>query len=407
MKKLKSKDSIVASLDIGSGEVRAVIGQVFESRVDVIGVGCCASTGLRKGIVVNIDATTKAIHEAVEMAEVMAGVHISEICVGIAGNHIHSFDSRGMVAVQGKDIRQTDIKRVIDASQAVSVPPDRNVIHIVSKDFKVDDQEGISDPIGMSGVRLESSVHIVTANRTALQNVLKCCQKTGLKVESLVLNTLASSEFLLNTDERKLGVALVDIGSETTTLIIYVKGELAYTTVLPIGANAITSDLSIVLRTSLADAEKLKVQYGCAMANLVMEGEKLDVAGIRHQEQEGIQRRYLCEIIEPRMEEIFHFVQNKIQKSGLASQLVSGIVLVGGGSQLDGIVELGEFLFDRPVRKGQLKDVGGLTETVSSPSFMMGIGLLLHTLKERNKKGYGRQSYPLKWLERIKRVFNI
>lgn len=405
MKKLKSKESIIASLDIGSVEVRAVIAQVFESNLDVVGVGCSPSPGLRKGIVVNIDATTKAIHEAIEAAEEMAGLHVSKVHVGIAGSHIDAFNSRGMVAVQGKDIRPVDIQRVMDASQAVSVPPDRNVIHIVSKDFKVDDQEGISDPIGMSGVRLESSVHIVTANRTALQNVLKCCQKAGLKVGTLVLNTLASADFLLNPDEKKLGAALVDIGSETTSIVVYVKGELAYTEILPIGANAITDDLSIVLRIPPVDAEQIKCRYGCAMPNLVMEDETIAITRVGQTQQENIQRRYLCEIIEPRMEEILHFVQNRIQKSGFASGLVSGVVFVGGGGQLDGLVEMGEFLFDMPVRRGKLQNVGGLTDIVGSPSFMMGIGLLLYGLRERQKKGYKSSSHPMRWLEKFKGAF--
>ena len=404
MKKFKRKESIIASLDIGNMEVRAVIGQVFESNVDIIGVGRASSNGLRKGIVVNIDDTTKAIHEAIEAAELMAGTNVSTVYVGIAGCHINSFDSRGMVAVQGKEIRPIDIQRVMDASQAVSVPSDRNVIHIVSKGFKVDDQEGISDPIGMSGVRLESSVHIVTANRTALQNVLKCCQKAGLKVESLVLNTLASANFLLSTDEQNLGVGLVDIGGETTNILLYTKGELAFTTVLPIGANSITNDVAIVLKTPPADAEKLKCQFGCAMPNLVMEGEKLDILGVGGRPQQDIQRRYLCEIIEPRVEEMLHFIQNKIQKTGLASQLASGIVLTGGGSQLEGLVEMGEFLFDMPVRKGHLQNIGGLKETVSCPSFTMGIGLLLYGLEEREKRGLRSQSRLTQWLKKISSV---
>ncbi len=405
MKQLKRKESIIASLDVGNVEVRVVIGQVYESSIDIIGVGRAATSGLRKGIVVNIDATTKAIHEAVEAAESMAGVSISTVYVGISGCHINSFDSKGMIAIQGKEIRPIDIQRVMDASQAVSVPSDRNVIHIVSKGFKVDDQEGISDPIGMSGVRLESSVHIVTANRTALQNVLKCCQKTGLKVESLVLNTLASAHFLLSADEQKLGVGLVDIGSETTNIIIYTKGELVYTAVLPIGASSITNDIAIVLRTSPHAAENLKCQFGCAMPHLVMEDEKLDVISVGNHKSEDIKRKYLCEIIESRVEEIFHFIQNNIQKTGFANQMASGIVLVGGGSQLEGLVEMGEFLFDMPVRRGQIQNVGGLTKTVSSPSFMMGIGLLLYGLKEIQKRG--RVSQSTQWFEKIKSAFKL
>ncbi len=400
MKNLKRKESIIASLDIGSMEVRAVIGQVFESNIDIIGVGRASSHGLRKGIVVNIDDTTKAIHEAIEAAELMAGTDVSTVYVGISGSHINSFDSRGMVAIQGKEIRSIDVQRVIDASQAVSVPSDRNVIHIISKGFKVDDQEGISDPIGMSGVRLESSVHIVTANRTALQNVLKCCQKAGLKVESIALNTLASANFLLSADEQSLGVGLVDIGEETTNIILYTKGELAFTTVLPIGANSITNDIAIVLKTPLTDAEKLKCQFGCAMPNLVMEGETLDISSVGDRPKQDIQRKYLCEIIEPRAEEIFHLIQNKIQKTSLASQLASGIVLTGGGSQLDGLVEMGEFLFDMPVRKGHLQNIGGLKETVSCPSFTMGIGLLLYGLEEREKRRFRSQPSLAQWLKK-------
>ena len=405
MKNLKRKESIIASLDIGSIEVRAIIAQVFESNIDIIGVGQAPSNGLRKGIVVNIDDTTRAIHEAIESAELMAGTDISTVYVGIAGSHINSFDSRGMVAIQGKEIRPIDVQRVMDASQAVSVPSDRNVIHIISKGFKVDDQEGISDPVGMSGVRLESSVHIVTANRTALQNVLKCCQKAGLKVESLALNTLASANFLLSKDEQNLGVGLIDIGEETTNIIIYSKGELASTTVLPIGSNSITNDIAIVLKTPLAEAEKLKCQFGCAMSNLVMEGEKLDISSVGDRPKQDIQRKYLCEIIEPRVEEIFHLIQNKIQKTSLASQLASGVVLTGGGSQLDGLVEMGEFLFDMPVRRGHLQNIGGLKETVSCPSFTMGIGLLLYGLEEREKRRLRSQPRLTQWFKKISSAF--
>ena len=405
MRHLKRKESIITSLDIGSTEVRALIGQVFESSVDIIGVGRSSSNGLRKGIVVNIDNATKAIHEAIEAAELMAGIDVSTVYVGISGSHINSFDSRGMVAIQGKEICSIDIQRVMDASQAVSVPSDRNVIHIIPKGFKVDDQEGISDPIGMSGVRLESSVHIVTANRTALQNVLKCCQKAGLKVESLTLNTLASANFLLNTDEQNLGVGLIDIGEETTNIILYTKGELAFTAVLPIGANSITNDIAIVLKTPLTDAEKLKCQFGCAMPNLVMDGEKLDISGVGDRPKQDIQRKYLCEIIEPRVEEIFHLIQNKIQKTGLTSQLASGIVLTGGGSQLDGLVEMGEFLFDMPVRKSRLQNIGGLKETVSCPSFTMGIGLLLYGLEEREKRKMNPQPSLTQWFKKISSAF--
>ena len=405
MKNLKRKDSIIASLDIGNTEVRAVISQVFESNIDVIGVGRASSSGLRKGIVVNIDDTTRAIHEAIEAAELMAGTDISTIYVGISGSHINSFDSRGMVAIQGKEIRPIDIQRVMDASQAVSVPSDRNVIHIVSKGFKVDDQEGISDPIGMSGIRLESSVHIVTANRTALQNVLKCCQKAGLKVESIASNTLAAANFLLTTDEQNLGVGLVDIGAETTNIIIYNKGELAFTTVLPIGTNSITNDIAIILKTPPSEAERLKCQFGCAMPSLVMEGEKLDILGVANRPKQTIQRQYLCEIIEPRVEEILHLTQNKIQKTGLTAQLASGIVLTGGGSQLDGLVEMGEFLLDMPVRKGHLQNIGGLKETVSCPSFTMGIGLLLYGLEEREKRKSRTQPGLIHWLRKFSSLF--
>ena len=405
MKNLKRKESIIAGLDIGNMEVRAVIGQVFESSIDIIGVGQAHSNGLRKGIVVNIDDTTKAIHEAIEAAELMAGTGVSTVYVGISGSHINSFDSRGMVAIQGKEIRSIDIQRVMDASQAVSVPSDRNVIHIVSKGFKVDDQEGISDPIGMSGIRLESSVHIVTANRTALQNVLKCCQKAGLKVESLASNTLASANFLLTRDEQNLGVGLVDIGGETTNVILYAKGELAFTTVLPIGANSITNDIAIVLKTPPLEAEKLKCQFGCAMPNLVMEGEKLDVMSVGNRPKQSIQRRYLCEIIEPRVEEILHLIQNRIQKTSFAPQLSSGIVLTGGGSQLDGLIEMGEFLLDMPVRKGHLQNIGGLKETVSCPSFTMGIGLLLYGLEERDKRNSKTQPNLTQWLKKISSAF--
>jgi cell division protein FtsA len=376
MKKTEKGEPIIAGLDIGSTKVCVMVARLTETGTEIIGVGMAPSHGLRKGVVVNIDSTTESIVKAIEEAELMAGVEIKDVWVGVAGSHIRSFDSRGMVAIKNREVQEADVKRVIDAAQAVAVPSDRDVIHVIPREFRIDDQEGISDPIGMSGVRLESSVHIVTAGRTALQNLMKCTQRAGLKIKGLALEQLASSLAVLSQDEKDLGVALVDIGGGTSDVIVYLHGSVAYTSVLPLGGSHVTNDVAVGLRTPHANAEDLKRRFGCAMSSLVSGSESIEVPGVGGREPRTVLRQYLCEVIEPRAEEILTFINNELHRSGLSDYLGSGVVLTGGGSQLDGLVEMGEFLLDMPVRKGSPNGFGGLTDIVSSPQFATALGLI-------------------------------
>lgn len=387
---MESKDRIVAGLDIGTTKVCVAIGicrDGADSQIDVIGVGTVPSFGMRKGVVVNIEATTDAIIKAREEAELMAGLKISDIWIGVAGSHIKSFDSKGMVAIRHEEVHQGDIHRVIEAAKAVAVPSDREVLHVLPRDFKIDDQGGIYDPIGMSGVRLESSVHIITGGRTALQNAIKCTERAGLKVSGLVLEQLASSLVTLSKDEKDLGVALVDMGGGTSDLIIYVQGAVAYTAILPIGGSHVTNDIAVGLRTPQTTAEELKKKYGCALASLVSPDETVEVQGVGGRAERTIMRRLLCDVIEPRVEETLNFINTEIQKSQLASVLGAGVVMTGGASQLDGITELGEFIFDMPVRAGKPHQFGGLTDVVSSPAYSTVLGLLLYGIEKEKEKG--------------------
>jgi len=399
-----TKDRIVAGLDIGTTKVSIAIGVVPEiseenmaqsksgrppesPRVNVIGVGSVPSFGMRKGVVVNIEATTDAIIKAREEAELMAGQKISEVWVGVGGSHIKSFDSKGMVAIRHQEVVQSDIQRVIEAAKAVAVPSDREVLHILPRDFKIDDQGGIFDPIGMSGVRLESSIHIVTGGRTALQNAIKCTEKAGLKVSGLVLEQLASSNVVLSQDEKDLGVALVDMGGGTCDLVLYVQGSVAYTAVVPVGGMHVTGDIAVGLRTPQGTAEEIKKKYGCALSSLVSPDETIEVEGVGGRSERTIMRRLLCDVIEPRIEETLNFVNNEIQKSGMANLLGAGIVLTGGASQMDGLNEMGDFVFDMPTRVGRPIHFGGLSDIVSASSYSTVLGLLVYAAEEQKEKG--------------------
>lgn len=403
MKRNDREDTIVAGLDIGSTKISVVIGQPREGGIDVIGVGTAPSHGLRKGVVVNIDSTTDSIRKAVEEAELMAGTKIESIWVGVAGAHIRSFDSKGMVAIKNKEVQESDVQRVIEAAQAVAVPADRDVIHVIPRDFKIDDQEGISDPIGMSGIRLEASVHIVTGGHTAIQNIIKCTNKAGLKIKGLALEQLASALAVLSQDEKDLGVALVDIGGGTSDVIIYINGGVVYTSVLPLGGVHVTNDVAVGLRTPHSSAENLKCEYGCAMSSLVDSSESIEVEGVGGRQSRTVMRQYLCEVIEPRAEEILNFINTEIHKSGLTDFLGSGVVLTGGGSQLDGLIEMGEFLLDMPVRKAVPNQIGGLRDAVQTPAFSTSIGLLLYG-QTHMKKSKTTVS-GLRWMEKIKKAF--
>lgn len=411
MKTNDSNETIVAALDIGTTKVCVLIAAKKENSIDIIGVGTAPSHGLRKGVVVNIEATTEAIRRAREEAELMAGVEIEEIWIGVAGSHIKSFDSKGMVALRKQEVEKDDISRVLEAAKAIAVPHDREVLHVIPREYKLDDQDGIYDPIGMSGVRLESQVHIVTASKSALQNILKCAEKANLRVTGVVLQQLASALTVLSEDERKLGVAVVDIGGGTTDLVVYVQGSVAYTSSLPVGGAFVTNDIAVGLRCPQINAEDLKRKYGCAMASLVDPNETIEVDGVGGRKTRTVLRQHLCEVIEPRVEEILGFINEDIIKSGCSDFIGSGLVVTGGGSQLDGLIEMGEFQLDLPIRRGFPKGVGGLTSAVQTPSFSTAVGLILYGA-ERTKAKAGRRHTDVgasvlnQWMEKFKNLMN-
>lgn len=377
----KKTPVLVSGLDIGSSKVAIVIATHSADGLRVVGVGRATCTGIRQGVVVNIDAVIESIQKAREEAELMAGYKLEDVWVSVAGSHIKSFDSKGMIAIKGREVVPADVERVIDAAKAVTVPADREVLHVLPREFKLDEQEGISDPIGMSGVRLEASVHIVTAGNTALQNLLKCIARTNLRVSGLVLQPLASSLAVLSEDEKNLGVAVVDIGGGTSDIVMYVNGSVAYTAMVPVGGHHFTHDVSMGLRTPQNNAEELKRKYGCALIEMVAAEETIDVPGVGGRNPRTVSRRNLSEVLEPRAEETLQFIQSEMAKSGLMHQLGSGVVFTGGASQLEGLTEMGEFIFDVPVRRGLPTHVQGLTDVIMSPGFATSVGLLLYAQK--------------------------
>ena len=381
---MKSNQPVIAGLDIGSSKVTLVIGVVntaalgSQPEIEIVGVGTAPNTGIRQGVVVNIEATTESIRKAREEAELMSGYKIQEVWVSISGSHLRSFDSRGMVAIKNKEVSTHDIDRVIEAAKAVAVPTDRNVLHVLPREYKVDGQDGILDPIGMAGIRLEANVHIVTGGQTAIANNLKCIEKAGLQVSGIVLDQLASAMSVLSEDEKNLGVCVIDMGAGSCNLIYFVNGSVAQTSVVPVGGQHFTHDIAVGLRTPQVSAEQLKVKFGHAMASLVAEDETVEVEGVGGRKSRVILRKDLADVIEPRAEECLMMIQNDLRMSSLVPFLGSGVVLTGGASELDGLIEMGEFLFDIPVRRGTPGRVGGLTEVVKSGSFSTAVGLLLY-----------------------------
>ena len=380
------RNSIVVGLDIGTSKVCVVVGEMTERGVEIIGVGIHPSQGLRKGVVINIESTVNSIKKAVEEAELMAGCEIHTVFTGIAGGHIKGFNSHGIVALKGKEVSARDIDRVIDAAKAVAIPMDREVLHTLPQEYIIDAQDGIKQPLGMSGVRLEAKVHIVTGAVTSAQNIVKCCYRTGLNVADIVLEPLASAEAVLSAEEKELGVALVDMGGGTTDIAIVHEGSVKHTAVLAIGGNHLTNDIAMGLRTPIAEAERIKQRYGYARAAMTNQNEKVDVPSVGGRNSRTISRQILCEIIEPRLEEIFQLVHREISKSGLEENLASGIVVTGGTTLLAGTVEMAEQIANMPVRLGIPTQVGGLTDVVSSPIYATGVGLVLYGLKRQDKK---------------------
>jgi cell division protein FtsA len=381
MSNSKPKAPVLAGLDIGSTKVAFVIGTInVDGKIEVAGVGVAPNAGMRQGVVVNIEATTESIKKAKEEAELMSGYSVSEVWVGVTGSHISSFDSKGMVAIKNREVTTSEIERVIEAAKAVAVPADRRVLHVLPREFKVDGQDGITDPIGMSGIRLEANVHIVTGSQSAINNTVKCVEKAGLKVAELNLGQLAASTAVISNDEKNLGVCVADIGGGAVGLIYFANGSVAHTSLIPLGGQHFTHDVAVGLRTPQFAAEELKKKYGCAMASMVNENETIEVEGVGGRKSRVIPRKDLADVIEARAEETLNLIANDIRMSGLMPMLGSGIVLTGGGSQLDGLVEMGEFIFDIPIRRGSPRDIGGLTDVVKSAEFSTAVGLLLCAL---------------------------
>ncbi len=372
------RDEIVVGLDIGTTKIACIIGEVTDDGIDIIGIGSHPSTGLRKGVVINIDATINSIKKAVEEAELMAGCEVNTVYAGIAGGHIKGFNSHGIVAVKEKEVRPADLARVVDAARAVAIPMDREVIHVIPQEYIIDDQDGIREPLGMSGVRLEAKVHIVTGSVTSAQNIIKCANACGLNVADIVLEQLASSEAVLSEDEKELGVAVVDIGGGTTDIAIFSGGSLVHTAVLSVGGNHLTNDIAVGLRTPMAEAERIKQRYGCAMTSRVSPEETIEVPSVGGRPPRVLSRQILSEIIEPRVEEIFAFVGRELRNSGYEDLIASGVVITGGTTILEHMPELAEEVLGTPVRRGLPKGVGGLVDVVRNPKFATGVGLVLY-----------------------------
>jgi cell division protein FtsA len=409
--KMAKNDQLIVGLDIGTTKICAIVGEVTDDGINIIGIGSHPSRGLRKGVVVNIENTVESVKKAVEEAELMAGCEITGVYVGIAGSHIKGINSRGIVAIKEKEVRSSDVKRVTNAAQAVAIPTDREVVHVIPQEFIVDDQDGVKDPVGMSGIRLEVKVHIVTAAATSAQNIIRCCNRAGLNVHEIVLEQLAGSEAVLGHDEKELGVVLVDIGGGTTDIAIFVNGSVVHTSVLALGGNHLTNDVAVGLRTPAQEAERMKQRYGCVLTSLVQKEETIEVPSVGGRNPRILSRQILAEILEPRVEEIFNLVHQEVVRSGFEDRIAAGVVLTGGCSILEGMPELAEQVFNLPVRRGVPKGVGGLVDVVKSPMYATAVGLVLAGARcgmeeklqtQTERKGIGRMGSRVKeWFNEI------
>ena len=395
------KANYIVGFDVGTRKVVALIGEVTdEGKIEIIGIGATDSRGLRKGVVVDLEATTTAIKKAQEEAELMAGVEIDSAFIGISGAHIKSFNSRGVVAVSGKnrEIGKEDIKRVIDQSKALSIPPDREIIHIIPQEFVVDEQDGIKDPLGMSGIKLEVNVHIVTAAITSLQNLRTCIERAGVGIQEIVLNQIATAVSVLTSDERELGVGLIDVGAGTTEVAIFERGSLWYTSTIPIGGDNFTNDIAVGLRTPIPEAERIKKKFGCVAGPVADDQETIEVPAVgKGRKPRVLSRQILADIMQPRAEEIFRLVDGDIKRIGYEKSLNSGLVLTGGTALLDGFEEVAEEIFDLPVRRGDPNGIGGLVDRVSSPDFATSVGLVLYGHRLFQERGFAKDRKKGVW----------
>src|SRR5262245_6569681 len=392
----------IVGLDIGTSKVAAIVGELTpDNDIEIIGIGSYRSRGLKKGVVVNIESTVQSIQRAVEEAELMAGCHIDEVYAGIAGSHVRSLNSHGIVAIRDREVFPQDIDRVIDAAQAVAIPADQKVLHILPQEYLVDNQEGVKEPLGMSGVRLEAKVHLVTCAVNAAQNVEKCIERCGLKVRDVILEQLASSYAVLSDDERELGVCLVDIGGGTTDITVFTEGAIRHTAVIPIAGDQVTNDIAMALRTPTQNAEEIKIKYACALTQLARADETIKVPGVGDKPPKELSRQALAEVVEPRYDELFTLVQAELRRSGFEDLIAAGIVLTGGSSKMEGVVELAEEIFHMPLSLGSPKHVSGLKDIVRNPIYATGVGLLLYG-KQREEETRGRGGKSSGVMKRLK-----
>ncbi|MFK8047710.1 MAG: cell division protein FtsA [Halioglobus sp.] len=370
---------MIVGLDIGTSKVVAIVGEIdSEGAIEVVGIGSNPSKGMKKGVVVNIESTVHSIQRAIEEAELMAGCQIHSVYVGIAGSHIRSLNSHGIVAIRDREVYPLDLERVIDAAQAVAIPADQKVLHILPQEYVIDNQEGIKEPLGMSGVRLEAKVHLVTCAVNAAQNIEKCIRRCGLEVEEVILEQLASSYSVLTEDEKELGVCLVDIGGGTTDIAIFTEGSIRHTGVIPIAGDQVTNDIAMALRTPTQHAEEIKIKYACALTQLAGADETIKVPSVGDRPPRDLSRQALAEVVEPRYDELFTLVQAELRRSGFEDMVPAGIVLTGGTSKMEGVVELAEEIFHMPVRVGSPHSIRGLNDIVRNPIYATGVGLLLY-----------------------------
>ncbi len=385
------RDNLIVGLDIGTTKIGVVVAELCPEGVNIVGVGNTPSKGLKRGVVINIESTVTSIAKAVEEAERMAGTKIHRVCAGIAGAHIQGINSQAVIAIKDGEVKKADVERVIDTAKALSIPTDREILHVLPQEFIVDGQDGIRDPLGMSGSRLEAKIHVVTGAISSAQNIIKCAERCGLEVTDVVLEQLASAYAVLSEDERELGVALVDIGGGTTDVAVFCHGSIQHTSVIPIGGQHLTNDISVGLRTPAENAEEIKKTYGSASAKMIGREEVIEVPSIGGRPDRILRRQILGDILEPRVEEIFELVAKEIHRIGFRELLASGVVLTGGSALLPGMVEVAEHVLGLPVRRGSPRGVGGLLDVVNSPIYATAVGLVLYEAAGREKK-YARLS---------------
>ncbi|MDA9108876.1 cell division protein FtsA [Woeseiaceae bacterium] len=403
----KGEKNLIVGLDIGTSKVVAIVGEINENnQIEVIGIGTHPSRGLKKGVVVNIESTVHSIQKAVEEAELMAGCDIHSVYAGIAGSHIRSLNSHGIVAIQEKEVSSNDIDRVIDAARAVAIPTDQRILHILPQEFLIDSQEGILDPIGMSGIRMEAKVHMVTGAESAAQNITKCIQKCGLEVDDIVLEQLASSYAVLTEDEKELGSCLVDIGGGTTDIAVFQGGAIQHTAVIPIAGDQVTNDIAVSMRTPTHYAEDIKIKYACALSQLANPDETIEVPSVGDRPPRRLARQTLAEIVEPRFEELFSLIRNELRRSGFEESIPAGIVITGGSSKMEGAVELAEEVFHIPVRLGSPQYVEGLSDVVRNPIHATGVGLLIFGRDSMDRRNYNSISIKNSLNDKIEKMKN-